>query len=134
MNARWTLDNLVTTQQPELGPQLRGPMQDGKELMSYMDTNAAFVSDREIQELNFDEIDCVFGADRGDATAAGAIGGATVAGGYMTALRFASYGARIGVLGGAAGIIGGAVVGGAIGYVAYNIGQSGSKPSTLSQK
>ncbi len=102
--------------------------------MSYMNTHAAFAPAGGIQELSFDEIAHVSAGDRGDATAAGAIGGAAIAGGYMTALRFASYGARIGVLGGAAGIIGGAIVGGAIGYAAYTIGQSGSKPSTLTQR
>ncbi|RRQ52512.1 hypothetical protein [Sphingorhabdus wooponensis] len=102
--------------------------------MSYMNTHAAFAPAGGIQELSFDEIAHVGAGDRGSATAAGAIGGFTVAGGYMTALRFASYGARIGILGGAAGIIGGAIVGGAIGFAAYTIGGSGSKPSTLTQR
>jgi hypothetical protein len=110
------------------------PHEDGEELMSYMDAPAAFAPAGGIQELSFDEIDVVNGGGRGDATANGAVVGAGAAVGYMTALRFASYGARIGIVGGAVGVIGGAIVGGAIGYVAFTIGSSGSKPSTLTQR
>ena len=101
--------------------------------MSYMDTHAAFAPAGGIQELSFDEIEEV-GGGRQAATANGAVLGAGSAVGYMTAMRFASYGARIGIVGGAVGVIGGAIVGGAIGYVAYTISGSGSKPSTLTQR
>jgi hypothetical protein len=92
--------------------------------MSYMNTHVAFAPAGGIQELSFDEVEEVIGGtDRGVATSAGAIGGGVAAAGYMTALRFASYGARIGVVGGIAGVVGGAVVGGAIGFIAYQIGK-----------
>lgn len=92
--------------------------------MSYMDHNTAFAPAGGIQELSFDEIGQVCGGDRGDATANGAVVGAGAAAAYMTAARYASYGARIGAVGGVLGVIGGAVVGGAIGYIAYEVGKS----------
>ncbi len=91
--------------------------------MSYMDQNVAFAPTGGIQELSFDEIDAVGGGNRGDATAGGAVHGATAASGAMIAARYSSVGARIGVIGGIAGIIGGAIVGGAIGYATYEIGE-----------
>lgn len=66
-------------------------------------------------------------SDRGDATANGAVAGAGMAAAYMTAARYASYGARIGAVGGAFGIIGGALVGGALGFLAYEVGSVKNK-------
>lgn len=101
--------------------------------MSYMDQNVAFAPAGGIQDLCFDEIDQVGGGNRGDATANGAVNGATTASAGMIAARYSSVGARIGVIGGFAGIMGGAILGGAIGYAAYEIGEyrkgGGSKGS-----
>lgn len=77
----------------------------------------------EMKVLTLDEIDLVNGADRGDATANGAVVGGGAAAAGLVAARYASFGARIGVFGGAAGIVGGAIIGGAIGFIAYEIGR-----------
>ena len=101
--------------------------------MSYMDQNVAFVPAGGIQDLCFDEIDQVGGGNRGDATAGGAVNGASAASAAMIVARYSSIGARIGIFGGFAGVMGGAIVGGAIGYAAYEIGEysrgGGSKGS-----
>jgi hypothetical protein len=72
------------------------------------------ILERKMQDLSFDEISMVCGADRGDATAGGAVAGAVFGG--------AAAGAEYGVWGGAGGVIAGAIIGGAIGYIAYSMG------------
>lgn len=98
--------------------------------MAYLTSDNAFAVG--IQELTPAEVSVVSAGDRGDATAGGAVSGAMAASAYMTAARFASFGARVGVVGGAAGIIGGAIVGGAIGFIAWEIGNSRSQRTSTS--
>lgn len=76
-----------------------------------------FNSGEKMQALSFDEISMVSGADRGDATAAGAVAGAVTAG--------VSMGAEVGVIGGIVGVAAGALIGGMIAYTAYNLGMMG---------
>ncbi len=56
-----------------------------------------------IQELSFDEVQSVGGADRGDVAVAGVLAGA-------------AFGARVGMVAGPWGLLGGAFIGGIGGY------------------
>ena len=113
-------------------------MQDGEELMSYMDTHAAFAPAGGIQELSFDEVLCVGGGNgaRGNSTAGGSVAGAGAgaAAGYAAGARAgAQIGGRIGAFAGPVGaVVGlavGAVLGGVIGYVSHTVA-AGEPPKT----
>lgn len=71
-----------------------------------------------MQELNMMEISLVGGSDRGDATVAGAIAGAT-AGTYV--LRGGTIGFRLGALAGPLGALAGGIAGAAGAYILYTI-------------
>ena len=86
--------------------------------MSYMDQNIAFAPAGGIQELSFDEIDTVGGSDQGDSTVNGAIAGGTAGYHFM---KGAKWGIKLGRFAGPAGIIGGALVGGASAYFMYQV-------------
>lgn len=77
-----------------------------------------------MKELTFEQIGYVSGGDRGDAVAGGAIATGLGAGGYAAAAaRGAGYGARAGAIFGVAGFLGGAIIGGAVGFIAYELGR-----------
>lgn len=84
MNALRTLDNLAATEQPELGQQWRGPIQDGEELMSYMDTHAAYEPAGGFRELTFDEIEAVSGGKRSASGSEWSWDGVAVAAGTLS--------------------------------------------------
>lgn len=75
-----------------------------------------------MQTLTLDEVMMVSGGDRGDATAGGAVGGAG-AGAAFAIARGAGLGLRAGIGLGLAGIVGGAIIGGGIGFIAYQVGK-----------
>ena len=92
--------------------------------------NAHFVDVRDLDEV---EIDFVSGGDRGDATASGAVAVGIAGGTAGWAVgrgiaQGASWGARFGMFAGPAGaligFVGGAVVGGGVGWAAYEIGST----------
>ncbi|WP_273021450.1 hypothetical protein [Rheinheimera sp.] len=75
-----------------------------------------------MKELTFGQLNAISGGDRGDATAGGGIATGIAAGGYAaSAARGAGYGARVGAIFGVAGFIGGAIVGGAAGFILYSV-------------
>lgn len=75
-----------------------------------------------MQELTFEQAEEVSGGDRGTIVAGSAVTTGMGAGGYAAAAaRGAGYGARAGAIFGVAGFIGGAILGGAVAFIAYEI-------------
>jgi hypothetical protein len=77
-----------------------------------------------MQELSMNEITAVSGGSRGDSAAGGSVAGGIAGGGAGAAIaRAAGMGAMRGLGLGFAGIIGGAILFGAIAYVAYEMAE-----------
>lgn len=77
-----------------------------------------------MRELTFEQLEDISGGDRGAVVAGASITTGMGAGGYAAAAaRGAGYGARAGAIFGIAGFLGGAILGGAVGFIAYEIGR-----------